>query len=1169
MAPALPVDRSRSQIVDAVFENRVSLVLGSTGCGKSSRVPQFLLEDLGGPVLCTQPRRLAVVSIAKRVAEERGVPLGGDEVGYRIGQRPHYSSRTAIVFATAGVLLEDLKAQGAGALTRYKVIVLDEVHERSVESDLVLACVREFMRENRRVKLVLMSATCDVEAYSAFFKQVSDGRLARIQITDMSLNLTNLLKSTTVRYMEDAIKLLGGQEDAAGLPLPLSLGGTKPRVAGLAPEAPTPGRTLDWPASGSAASLAPSDEEGGGAAGSARGPVVGPAAMLEYRSMLDEAKAAPSKVEGAISAADQRLLRDLVCALHRQDPDLGNAVMVFLPTYRTLELQHELLLATGLPFAVFALHSSIALDECIAAMELAAGGRRKVVLATNIAESSITIRGIRYVVDCCRTLQLRWDRQTKRTQSSIIYASRSQCDQRKGRTGRTCDGVVYRLLPRRVFLEHLPQFEAPHLTLLHLRRETLGLLCAASPLMSNPLALLRRCMTPPEGEVPADALLYLSSAGAASPAPGSACGFQPTPLGRLLGGLPVSIEAAQLLAGGGKAGLLRPAAVLAALCCTTPYPIFQPFASAEQYRQNLRRYGGPEVSPGDAQSVLLANLAAFLFWEHAWRDRQRMQQLQQLAAGAGTAGGVEQGAEPSGKASSSDGSGGGSSSGGGGGSGKPEEGGGGNRSGGTLPDADAEEQAWCLQHALIRSSLHSVAETADVLMQVLHQHRPNFLLDPANCGPPPHFTAPASGGVRGGSCGAGLACGGAVRHACRLGPAPRQWGADAYGAATEQCVAGYARLEAFFSQQDIQRLGQLVLSKDVEPASLAAGSGSAGLVGFGQRWEDALEYASFRLRPTRRAREVCRFFLTPKGCAYGLDCRFSHDAAVALSPDMLAALRRPVTFPGSAGGEGGLLPPADSAARLFDFGAGDTVLLLGEGDLSFTEALLGCSRLSGHGAPRLVASTQLGRRQLLEAYPASSCAARLARLEAAAAAGEHAAGSARLRLLFGVCATQLHLLGEPGSPAAQAGAGAAAAATGSSAGSTPGGSSSNGGGSVSGGPPFRLADATHVVFNFPHTGVDEDDEGHCRLLADFFASAGAALLAQGGSAQVLLTLCNDQFSRWHAEAAGRAAFFFLEESAAFSGAAFPGYSPQRGQGDEGFPLARPLTYRFSFCPPVL
>ena len=76
----LPVDKERKKICDKVFLNRVTLVLGNTGCGKSSRVPQMLLEELGGPILCTQPRRLAVVAVAKRVAEERGVTLGGDEV---------------------------------------------------------------------------------------------------------------------------------------------------------------------------------------------------------------------------------------------------------------------------------------------------------------------------------------------------------------------------------------------------------------------------------------------------------------------------------------------------------------------------------------------------------------------------------------------------------------------------------------------------------------------------------------------------------------------------------------------------------------------------------------------------------------------------------------------------------------------------------------------------------------------------------------------------------------------------------------------------------------------------------------------------------------------------------------------------------------------------------
>lgn len=231
-----------------------------------------------------------------------------------------------------------------------------------------------------------------------------------------------------------------------------------------------------------------------------------------------------------------------------------------------------------------------------------------------------------------------------------------------------------------------------------------------------------------------------------------------------------------------------------------------------------------------------------------------------------------------------------------------------------------------------------------------------------------------------------------------------------------------------------------------------------------------------------------------KGCAYGLDCRYSHDTAAALSPDMLAALCRPVTFPGS-----GAPDAAEGAARLFDFGGADTVLLLGEGDLSFTEVLLGRSKGSRHSAPRLVASVQLGRRELLEAYPAADCAARLARLEAAAAAaaGPRAAGGA-LRLLYGVDATRLHRLGKPGCPAVEAGL---AAATAEPAGWCPG-SVPSGSAGAGASLPFRVGEATHIVLNFPHTGVDEDDEGHRRLLAGFFESAGAALLAQGGAAQV-------------------------------------------------------------------
>lgn len=375
------------------------------------------------------------------------------------------------------------------------------------------------------------------------------------------------------------------------------------------------------------------------------------------------------------------------------------------------------------------------------------------------------------------------------------------------------------------------------------------------------------------------------------------------------------------------------------------------------------------------------------------------------------------------------------------------------------------------------------------------------------------------------------------------------------------------------------RLNELVLSKSVEPASLAAGTG--------QRYEDIFEPPSlFGARYRAPASQLCKFFLSTRGCSRGHDCRFSHDAAAALSSAMLATLRRPVSFAswqldgsfrssagGSSRGLGGSCDPqADAdAAGLFAFDSKDTVLLLGEGDLSFTKALpRRCP-----SCPRLVSTVQLSRSELLAAHP--GCKPRVERLEAAAAPA-----AARLRLLFGVCATQLHRLGAPGCPLLTSPPAAAAAAPALAAGALPqtvinssssrssgfglgGGSRSTAGGSFPG--SFQLAAASHILLNFPHSGEDEDDEGHRLLMADVFASAGAALLAQGGSAEVLLTLCNDQFSRWHVEASARDAFFFLLASVPFTPTAFPGYTPRRGYNDDAFPHERAVTYRLTFHPP--
>lgn len=171
----LPASRSREEVTSAVSSTQVVVLSGETGCGKSTQVPQFLLEHAisagtGGAcnIICTQPRRISAIGLAERVAAER-LEICGDVVGYSVRLESKLSKRTRLHFCTMGVLLRKMLSDPL--LRGLTHVVLDEVHERSVESDLLLLLLRRLLLKRSDIRLVLMSATADAGFFADYFSK--------------------------------------------------------------------------------------------------------------------------------------------------------------------------------------------------------------------------------------------------------------------------------------------------------------------------------------------------------------------------------------------------------------------------------------------------------------------------------------------------------------------------------------------------------------------------------------------------------------------------------------------------------------------------------------------------------------------------------------------------------------------------------------------------------------------------------------------------------------------------------------------------------------------------------------------------------------------------------------------------------------------------------------
>ncbi|XP_058051151.1 probable ATP-dependent RNA helicase DHX34 isoform X6 [Ahaetulla prasina] len=344
---ALPIARSRESLLAALARSPVVLVAGDTGCGKSTQVPQFLLAAGYAHVACTQPRRLACVALAQRVARES---LGrfGDQVGYQIRFDSARSPATRIVFLTEGLLLR--QAQREPTLPAYRVLIVDEVHERHLHCDFLLGVLRRLLPSRADLKLVLMSATINIQLFADYF--------------------------------------------------------------GDAPVIQVPGRLF-------------------------------PITVI-YEPIRPEESSRGRREQLGV----QPFLRVLQAIDHKYPPEERGDLLIFLSGVAEIGAVVEAAQSYATftkRWVVLPLHSTLSVAEQDKVFDLAPPGVRKCIISTNIAETSVTIDGVRFVVDSGKVKEMSYDSKAKLHRLQEFWISRASAEQRKGRAGRTGPGVCYRL----------------------------------------------------------------------------------------------------------------------------------------------------------------------------------------------------------------------------------------------------------------------------------------------------------------------------------------------------------------------------------------------------------------------------------------------------------------------------------------------------------------------------------------------------------------------------------------------------------------------------------------------------------------------------------------------------------------------------------------------------
>ena len=463
---ALPVGLVRSKILKTVEDNQICIIIGETGSGKTTQIPQFLHEAGYKKVVCTQPRRIAAISVAQRVAFEMDSRCG-NLVGYKVRFDNKTSERTEVEFVTDGMMLKEMATDPD--ISDIGAIMIDEAHERSLATDILLGLLKDLCRRRKELKVIIASATVEAQKFSDFFWQAP------------ILTVSGRTFDVEISYAAD--------------PLP------------------------DYPAA--AAQMAVEVH--------LSRPL--PGDILIFLTGQEDIERCEQQIHELMREQDQQRVRPVVT----------------VPIYSALPPDDQQRIYQPPP-----------------------ENMRKIVIATNIAETSITVEDVVYVVDAGKIKQTTYDSQVGIATLTTVTAPKANGQQRRGRAGRCRPGVWYRLYSSWQWNDATPDSSVPEM--LRTPMEELVLHVKSLELDFNKdrkcydvAAVLREAIDPPEHQAVLRALRTLRNISAIDPRPPNAGGTEAlTPLGSKLADMPMHPVLGKLVLYGALFGVLDPILTIAA-----------------------------------------------------------------------------------------------------------------------------------------------------------------------------------------------------------------------------------------------------------------------------------------------------------------------------------------------------------------------------------------------------------------------------------------------------------------------------------------------------------------------------------------------------------------------------------------------------------------------------